>query len=297
MHIKVPATSANLGPGFDCLGLALDLYNEVQVTESDKLAFLVEGEGSSEVPQNEDNLFYRSFAKLYVSIGRPAPAVSVKMLNRIPLARGLGSSASIIIAGLLAANAISKSCLGNEQILQIANEIEGHPDNVGAGLFGGLTVCYESNQKIKLKRFEPSNLISTILFIPQSKLSTEASRGVLPGSLSIADCVFNISRTGLLVGALITGDIASLEAGVEDKLHQPYRMPLLGDFQRLSSVLRGAGVKAVALSGAGPSLIGFTARDVSGRQAEDLEIILKEESLDYKVMALDIATQGAIVSS
>lgn len=296
MHIKVPATSANLGPGFDCLGLALKLYNEIQVELAEELDIAIEGEGSNELPKNRDNLFYQSFAKCYSVISKQAPHISVSMFNRIPLARGLGSSASIIIAGVLAANHLSQANLSSEQILQIASDIEGHPDNVAAALAGGLTVSFQSDKGVGFRKFEPSGSIGALVFIPGNKLSTKEARGVLPKKMDIGDCVFNISRASLLVGSLINGDLDAMETAVEDKIHQPYRMPLLGDYERLINVLHANGVKAVALSGAGPSLIAFVGKEKIQELFSDVTGALKDEDLNYETKLLDIDMQGAKIN-
>lgn len=285
-----------MGPGFDSLGLALELFNEVWVEPASRLSFTLEGEGSNEIPTGPDNLFYSSFAKFYKILGDQPPVISIKMLNRIPLARGLGSSASVIIAGLIAANELSGAKLNRQQLLQMANGIEGHPDNIAAALWGGLTVAYFHGEEVDCKRFEPSDKVSVLMLIPENRLSTEASRAVVPQSLAVQDCVFNISRASLLVGTLITGETDHLSQAIQDKIHQPYRMPLLKDYDLVTDILADAGADAIALSGAGPSMICFVRTTIAGTIANRAATLLSERNLEYSVMRLNIDKTGATAS-
>lgn len=296
IHVKVPATSANLGPGFDCLGIAVQLYNEAWVEVAETTSFEVEGEGADLIPKDESNLFYTSFKRFYKEIGKPAPQISVRQLNRIPLERGLGGSAATIVGGLLAASKISDISLQTEQMLELATEIEGHPDNVAAALLGGLTVSYYRDNRINAVSFEPHQTLNALILVPEYSLSTKTSRGVLPDSVPLKDAIFNLGRVSLLMGGVLGGSIALISDGTKDVLHQPYRTKLLPYFPETLAILWDLGINTAVLSGAGPSIFAFTEHGIEHSIKNSLSQRLQEIKAPYEVHFLEFDTVGGWAS-
>ena len=302
--VKVPATSANLGPGFDALGLALDLWNTTEFFPAGSFSLLIEGEGANKLAANEKNLIVRSAKKLYECLNKPMPELGIRCINRIPLASGLGSSAAAILSGLLGANALLEEPVPHEEILNLAVKIEGHPDNVAPALLGGLVVSMmEENKVISHKLSVATNFKSSqggqsesplhlTVALPELNLPTKQARSVLPDQVSIKDAVQNISRTVLLTEAFRTGDLDLLGQAMSDKLHQPYRLPLIHGAREAMEAAKQAGAAAVALSGAGPSLIAFSAH----RNASIGEMMTQafgSAGLKTRILELEVSQQGA----
>lgn len=252
--IDVPATTANLGPGFDCLGLALDWWNTIVVEPADALRVRLRGftEG---IPADASNLTIENMQLLFDRIGKPMPPARVTMTNRIPIGRGLGSSAAALVGGLVAANLLAGEPLSRMELLQLANESEGHPDNVSAALFGGFTVSALQGTRVTCASVEPPRGWRAVLFIHDHELSTKFARKILPKKISRADAVFNIGRASLLTFAFLTANPELLAIGTQDRLHQPYRESLVAGMPELLGAARQAGAAGAALSGAGPSLL------------------------------------------
>lgn len=260
MHIvHVPATSANLGPGFDCLGLALDIWNHIRV-ECDPnapvgLRYQASGEAADLLNASATNLLTESFLRLFEILGQKLPgAVSITAENHIPLGSGLGSSAGAIVGGLAAANVLMGRPLDENSLLKIATELEGHPDNVAPALFGGLTAAVCDGQDVLVRRFDVPQL-TLVIVKPEVELSTKAARAVLPESVLRCDAVFNIGRAVLVTDALRSGDLSLLARVMNDKIHQPYRLKHIPGGE--AAYLAAKGFGAAALSGAGPSLVAF----------------------------------------
>jgi homoserine kinase len=295
IHIKAPATTANLGPGFDALGLALDLWNESTFEPADDFSVYIEGEGKGRLTQGRHNLIIRSARKLAEHIGKELPPFVVRCVNQIPSGSGLGSSAAATLTGLLAAKALTKSALTEDEILRLATEIEGHPDNIAPALMGGLVVSTVSHGNVlarKLAGVDNHPSIHMTAVVPNFHFPTKQARGALPRQVKIKDAVHNISRVLLVVDALRTGDLNLLSEAMIDKLHQPYRIPLIPGAQAAMDAMEWAGASAVALSGAGPSLIAFSAkRDKSIGEAG--EQAFAESGLDSRVFPLKISQKGA----
>lgn len=255
--VNVPATTANLGPGFDCLGLALDWWNTI-VVESAPREMAVRIRGLNEgLPADPSNVTWRAMADLFERVGVELPRVRVTMTNRIPIGRGLGSSAAAIVGGLVAANAWYKNPLNRDELLALATDIEGHPDNVSAALFGGLTIVIADGARPVATQIIPPPTWRAVLFVPEQALSTKFAREILPKKISRADAVFNIGRAALLTYAMMASDASCLRLGTQDRLHQPYRESLVAGMPEMFDAARQAGAAGVALSGAGPSLIAF----------------------------------------
>ena len=254
ISVRAPATTANLGPGFDCLGLALDIWNETsfEIGHSD---LSISGEGENELVLDLNNLLYRGFAKPFEILGRDVPAVSIKAKNEIPVGRGLGSSAAAIVSGLIAGDKATGIGLSRAEILRLAAEMEGHADNVGAALLGGLQIVVSSNQEWVTSQVPIPKKISLIIFIPDKLVLTSEARSSLPEAVTLDDAKFNIGRASLFVNSMAQGDIDHLGIATQDRLHQDYRAALLPG---INSVMKGAlsaGADCVFISGSGPSVI------------------------------------------
>lgn len=265
--IRVPASSANLGPGFDALGLALSLYDEITAEISgDGLAIEVVGEGADEVPRDERHLVVASMRRAFAVMGESPAGLRISCRNVIPHGRGLGSSAAAIVGGLVAARALVQdgdSRLDDTALLALANEIEGHPDNVAAALLGGLTIAWTTDGVGKAVRL--AVLAEVSVFIPPVAVSTHTARGVLPAKVSHVDAAANAGRAALLVAALAGGRSDVLLEATEDRLHQDYRAPEMPASHEFMSSLRAAGIPAI-ISGAGPTVLAFaTGADLEAR--------------------------------
>jgi homoserine kinase len=257
VRVRVPATSANLGPGFDSLGLALGLYDDLAVRITDDgISVDVAGEGADEVPRNAKHLVVRAMQATFTRLGGQPRGIELSCANRIPHGRGLGSSAAAICAGITAARALT---LAGDQLLDddaafvLADELEGHPDNVAACLFGGLTIAWKGADGARAARLDPSPAITPVVLVPPGQLATAKARKLLPETVPHADAARNAGRAALLVEAMTRRPELLLDA-TEDRLHQSYRAPAMKRSAGLVDKLRDAGIAAV-ISGAGPSVL------------------------------------------
>ncbi|WP_448524330.1 homoserine kinase [Pseudothermotoga sp.] len=256
IRVRVPATSANLGPGFDVIGVALSIFNEVWVEASKELKIEVFGEGANKISKAQDNLVYRAFCEVFEKVGKEPEPVKLTLKNEIPLSRGLGSSSAAIVGGLVAANAYLNFPLKPEELLQLAVEIEGHPDNVAPALCGGVTICTQTPKLrcVKLPIFE----LDVVLAVPDFEIKTSDARRILPKEVPFEDAKMNVANVAFLIMALCTKRYELLEIGMQDKLHQPYRSRLVPGFYEVLERAREAGALGVALSGSGPTMIALT---------------------------------------
>lgn len=256
--VKVPATTANLGPGFDCLGLALDLWNTSYFTlTGEDIRVIVTGEGATTLPTSARNLMVRAFFDVYRLQGQPLPpGLQIDCENKIPLGSGLGSSAAAVLAGVMAANALLGEPFTSREILRIANKLEGHADNAAAALYGGLVAIFtDSDSDLKVHKLDCA--FKTVVVVqPDVKLPTVKARQVLPKLIPMEDAVFNIGHSIIMVEALRSGNRDLLNQTMEDHLHQPYRLGLIPGAQAALQAARNLGAPA-ALSGAGPSMVAF----------------------------------------
>lgn len=264
LRVRVPATTANLGPGFDVLGLALDLWNEAEFTRraDGRVAVTVMGEGAGHLPADAHNLVAASALRIFELAGERLPGLQIDCCNNIPLASGLGSSGAAVLSGMLAANALLDERFDQDALLKIAIQAEGHPDNVAPAMLGGLVVCMADGERVSLHPLAPRadrKPITITLVLPECDFPTQAARAVLPAQVKRQDAVFNLSRVVLVAEALRSGDLGLLGSAMDDRLHQPYRLPLIPGAQAALEAARSAGAAAVALSGAGPSLAAFSA--------------------------------------
>ena len=299
VRVRVPGTSANCGPGFDCLGLACTVYNdlELRLTREPGLSITMTGEGATNIPCDNRNIVWRSAQYLLEKAGKDKEyrGAVIHMENRVPLSRGLGSSATAIVAGLTAANALIGNPFNRREILQFATDIEGHPDNVAPAIFGGFTVNAVTNGRVDCFSFLPRFRMKFVVAVPNFPLSTRMARKVLPTEVPMKDAIFNIGRASMLVAALTRGNERYLRLGLDDALHQPYRAELIPGMYDVFKAARRAGAAGATLSGDGPCLIAYV---LERRHAEEavgkamLEAFRKHD-VDARILTLDLDTHGA----
>ena len=258
--VSVPSTTANLGPGFDCLGAALDLYNEFIFTRieggGDRFDLIMESTDGNHLRGGPENLVYRAAQKVWASTNISPFALEARVKLAVPPARGLGSSATAIVAGLIGANAIMDSPLTKEKLLELAIDIEGHPDNVVPSLLGGLCLTARSaSQRWRIVRCDWHNSIKAVVAIPAIRLSTSEARRVMPKNIPISDAVTNMGALTLLLNGLKTGNEELIMEGMFDKLHEPYRWKLIKGGLDVKKAALEAGALGCAISGAGPSIL------------------------------------------
>ncbi|MEY9854013.1 homoserine kinase [Leifsonia sp. EB41] len=295
--VKVPATSANLGPGFDTLGLSLALYDELRVSVRDEPGATVEvvGVGAGEVPTDESNLVVRAIAHTFESVGVALPGLDLLARNSIPHGRGLGSSGAAIVSGIMAAKGLLEGVVefDAQALLALANDMEGHPDNVAPALFGGLTIAWVTPDGPRFKKLIVHRGVSPLVLVPEHVMSTALARSLQPQSVPHEDAVFNVSRSALLVAALIQSP-ELLHAATEDKLHQSYRASAMPETDRLITLLRSNGFAAV-VSGAGPSIL-VLCSDPSQRLAA-AELVAREAQTAWQPLMLAVDFKGATVTA
>jgi len=297
VHVKVPATTANLGPGFDTLGLALSLYDELSVTVRDEPGAFVEvvGVGAGEVPTDETNLVVTAIAHTFTSYGLPMPGLNLSAHNSIPHGRGLGSSGAAIVSGIMAAKGLLEGIvdIDAEALLCLATEMEGHPDNVAPALFGGLTIAWMTPEGPMHKKLIVHRGVSPLVCVPESTMSTALARSLQPTSVPHEDAIFNVSRSALLIAALIQSPELLL-AATEDKLHQNYRASAMPETDMLIQALRAEGLAAV-VSGAGPSILVLGSDPLQRLVAA--EIVARESVTAWQSLMLAVDFKGATVVS
>ncbi len=293
--VRVPATTANLGPGFDTLGLALSIYDELTVTALPEqgLEVTVEGVGADEVPRDASNLIVSSIAYVYEQYGQPLPGLRLHAVNGIPHGRGLGSSGAAVVAGIVAARELLDGVveITHGDLLRIATEIEGHPDNVAPSLFGGLTIAWLDERGPQHKKLIVHRGVSPLVFVPSFTMSTKLARSLQPESVPHQDAIFNVSRSALLIAAL-TQSPELLLAATEDKLHQSYRAAAMPETDALVRMLRAEGFAAV-VSGAGPSVLVLA--DGPGQRAVAAELVARHATSPWRALMLAVDVKGATV--
>jgi homoserine kinase len=293
VHVRVPATTANLGSGFDILGLALQLYNVFTLTSTSETGWRVSLPAGVELPADDSNLVFQAARALFTHVGMTPPGLHLSLTMHIPLARGLGSSSSAIVGGLLAANQLTGNTVDRDTLRTMAVALEGHPDNVTPALMGGLTLSYtvEAQHRYLTLPFPPE--LTLVVAIPDFELSTAQARAVLPAQVSRADALFNCSRTALLVHALYSRQYELLATAMDDRLHQPYRAALVPGMTAAIAAGYAAGARGVALSGAGPTLLA-----VADTAPEAVATALQEAFAHYDVTCttrlLHADTTGAV---
>lgn len=295
--VTVPATTANIGPGFDCLGAALSLYNHFTFKLLDAppetLEIYVRGSAAASLTTAKDNLLYQSFCKFFHHIQCEIPAIAIEIDMGVPLARGLGSSATAIVGGLIGANQLAGLPLSAGDIVELAIEIEGHPDNVVPAFSGNCQLSVGDSGKWQICEIPWHESIVPVVAIPDFKLSTEAARSVLPATYSRADAIFNTAHLGLLVRALETGNRYWLRAALHDRIHQPYRQSLIAGYDLAYRAALSAGADGLAISGAGPTLLALTAPETRDRVVGAIKMEWARAGIQAEVISLEIDTGGA----
>ena len=257
LNVKVPATSANMGPGFDCLGIALDIWNSVSILDhsDDTTKVVVVGNGEEELERGSGNLVFQAFSRVFTEIGRDVPNVTLNCENKIPLSRGLGSSSAAIVGGLVLGNEYAGKPFNKNELAIIAAEMEGHPDNVVPACLGGMQIVIYDEDELVTASVPISEDISAVLYVPDVPMPTEKSRNLLGEKIFRQDAVFNIGRSALLIQSLLTGELSNLKYATQDMLHQPDRQKI---FFPLKNILRAAmesGALGAFLSGAGSTIL------------------------------------------
>ncbi|MBD7969832.1 homoserine kinase [Paenibacillus gallinarum] len=261
VRVKVPASTANLGPGFDSLGMALTLYSYIEMQQAEETCIALHGENLDGIPTDKSNLIYKVAQSVFEEAGVDIPELSISMYSEVPLTRGLGSSASAIIGALVAANELIGSPLTKDRLFTLATQIEKHPDNVGASLFGGFVATAWDGNNAHYVKIDPPKELEILVVIPHFQLSTTKAREALPKSLSLQDAVYNISRSSLLVGAVAAGRYDLLAAAMRDRLHQPYRAELVPGMAEILEQAPLRGALGASLSGAGPTVLALVHRE------------------------------------
>ncbi|MQS53581.1 homoserine kinase [Companilactobacillus mishanensis] len=287
IRIKVPATSANIGVGFDCMGLAVSLYSTITFEpSSDKLEIV----GCPDEFKNEDNLVYQAFVKCCNFLNEPVPNVKITIDNTIPVARGLGSSAICIVAGLKGANTWFNGPLANDEILDLATQMEGHPDNVSPAIYGNLGVSFvDEDQNVQTVHFNVSPDLHFIAMIPNYKVSTEEARSILPNEMSYSDAIYQMSHLGALAKALELGDMKVIHSAIKDKMHEPYRATLIPDYEKAKEICKNSN-GTMYISGSGSTMMAITA---DGMAADKIVSDATKAFPDWEIHHLSVDKKGA----
>ncbi|MCD7879249.1 MAG: homoserine kinase [Candidatus Gastranaerophilales bacterium] len=305
VSVKVPATTANLGPGFDCLGLALPIYNEITVEET-----VMPGSGIEiniiedtetydilSIPKDENNIAYKAIELLYNFIGQSVSDIKITIKTNIPVARGLGSSASVIVGGLMAANKLLGNPADDAVLLSIASEVEGHPDNVTPAMFGGfcLASMEDDGSVVYSKISWPDDWKLTVI-IPDYELDTMIARSVLPESIPVKDSAFNIRKCAMLVDSVYRHDSEMMKKCLKDKLHQPYRERLIKGFKELTEFLENKDdILGCVISGAGPSILVISEKNGFEKVENEVVNLFTELNVNCDIRTLNIENEGTKV--
>jgi homoserine kinase len=290
--IRVPATIANLGPAFDALGVAVTVYNTVQVTPAASPRVQVQGYGQGSLPEDSSNLVYRAAAAVATRAGRSG-AFALSCNNGIPPGRGLGSSAAAIVGGAVAANEVLGRRLSREDLLDLAWRMEGHPDNVAPALLGGAILADVGDGAVRWTRITPAWEAALVVAVPEFSVATERARAVLPDRVPLADAVANIGHTAWLVTAMLTGRLDLLATAMEDRLHQPYRRSLVPGMDEVIAAARAAGAYGAALCGSGPSVLAVAPPTQAGRVGLRMVEAFAERGHAATYMPVSIDVHGA----
>lgn len=292
--MRVPAASGNLGSGFDSAGLALALYNEA-VADTELEGVHIEGEGADSLPADIRNYCVAAMHVLARRTGRELPAHGLHLTNRIPVSRGLASSGAAVLAGLMLANAMLDEPFSRSELVDLGTEIEAHPDNVAAAMLGGLVISVWDGERVHAVRLKPPPDLRAVLWVPEAALATKFARAALPSTVSLADAVFNSSHAALFAAAFASGQWEHLAVGAQDRLHQPYRAPLVPGLHEMMAAALHAGALSSSLSGAGPSVLALCKGDTEGVQ-QALEEVAAAYAGGGHVITLEPDLHGAEAS-
>ncbi|UYZ15603.1 homoserine kinase [Brevibacillus sp. WF146] len=300
VRVTVPASTANLGPGFDAVGMAFRLYSTVEMALSETTEIVLIGEELEGLPKDKGNLLYQVAAGLFEEAGLPVPELYIRAETEAPLTRGLGSSAAAIVGALVAANSLAGEPFDRERLFAIATRLEGHPDNVGASLFGGIVVATmpeRDGEPIPYVRLAPPEGLHTLVIIPDYPLSTEKARNVLPAVYSKQDVIYNVGHSSLLVAALAQGRLDLLGQAMGDRLHQPYRAALVPGLREILDGATRNGALGAALSGAGPTILCYYSTDAEREKLQAfVDSVMRKHGVCYRTMRLRPDERGAQVT-
>ncbi|HHV73325.1 MAG TPA: homoserine kinase [Thermoanaerobacterium sp.] len=292
--VRVPASTANLGPGFDCLGIALNLYNEIYMEiKGHKLEIDVEGEGILNIDRNEENLVYKAAKKVFDKANISVDGLYIKSKNGIPTGSGLGSSAAAIVGGLVAANALIGSPLSRDELLDIASSMEGHADNVSPALNGGFNVATFDGKKTYFVKKELDDNIAFLAFYPKRELLTSKARGVLPSIIEFRSAVFNVGRSSLFTASIFSGRYDLLKYASQDMLHQVYRKEFIPEMYYVIEKALDNGAYASFLSGAGPTMMVMADVSVADKVRESVKKVYEEKNIKCRIYELKCDNTGA----
>lgn len=295
IKLRVPASSANMGAGFDTLGVAVGLYNRMMIEEIPEGLEVINKNSQSYIPKDTNNLIYRAMTELFKHVGYEAKGCRIIQNSSIPMTRGLGSSSACIIGGMLAANIISGRKLSHREIIHLASKMEGHPDNVGPALYGGFCVSLTEGERTIVKSTKIESHIKFAVIIPDYFVATKKSRGVLPSEVEFKDAVYNISHASMFQAAMLSGDMEALRMGVGDRLHQPYRKNYVDGMEDIFDMTYSLGSRATYLSGSGPTVLSVLDGNYEGFKRGMMNYFA-ENSLKWKCMILPIDNVGAVLS-
>lgn len=298
--VTVPATTANIGPGFDCLGAAFTLYNRFHFTpftplsDSEPFQITIEGTEAKRVNSGASNLVYRAYRECFESMGRLAPPVHIRIVLGVPLSRGLGSSSTAIVGGIMGANALAGSLLDKAALATLANKIEGHPDNVVPALLGGAQLTTVTKGRLQICDLPWHESVQPVVIIPEFEVSTADARRVLPAQYSRADVVFSTARIALLLRGIAAGNGDWISGGMSDRIHQPYRKKLIPGYEDVRRAALKAGAWGLVISGSGPTLLALCSPDIAEPVREAMEAAWEPQRFDARAHCLQIDTQGAV---
>lgn len=291
--VQIPATTGNMGAGFDCIGMALSLYNTIQITETASgVTVSVEGEGEDLVPLTEENYCVQAAIRVCEATGRNPDGLHFRLNHDIPVSRGLGSSGVAIVAGAYGMNELLDCPLDTATIMRICTDMEGHPDNVVPSLLGGLSISGERYGTIIYRTVSVASDLSAIVAVPDFTLETKLAREALPETVSMQDAVFNMCSVGLMIQGMMTKDYDLLRAGTDDRLHQPYRESLVPGLRQVMEAARSQGAHSAALSGAGPTVMALASKN-QAQVATAMSSTFDEHGISCRTLTLEVDNHGA----
>lgn len=293
VEVRVPASSANIGPGYDSFGIALTLYNSIRVSETDKGLFIRNINSKEFIPVNNNNLVYRAVMRVFDEVGYSAKGLKISQKSDIPMTRGLGSSSACIVGGLVAGNILSGRKLTSQRIFELANEIEGHPDNVAPALFGGFCISCLDDGNLFRQTIRLNNDIKFVAMIPKYFVATRKSRGLIPDKINTNDAAFNLSHAAALAVCFATGDYKNLGVYCRDKIHQQYRKTVVDDLEDIIEKSIDFGALAAYLSGSGPTIVAVIKGDDS-HFIQKITDYFSERSIERDCILLSCDNAGAV---
>ncbi len=291
---RIPASTTNLGPGFDVLGLALQLYSTVtlEITGS-KTEVIVSGVDVDKIPSSNEHIAFQAVETIYKKSGKSQPkGLKLTIANGIPAIRGLGGSGTAILGGLLTANLLCENPFSRSDLLNFASTLEGHPDNVAASLYGGLVISVQDDKHIHTIQLKCDPALYVVLAIPEFTLSTQKARNILPKTVDFSDAIYNISRSSLLVASIATGKLEMLSTAMNDKLHQPYRSTLIPGFDDVVEAALSAGALSIALSGAGPTIAAYCLDNMQ-EVGKSMQNVFKQHGIPSDILVIGTDVEGA----